>query len=135
DYFDHHGQALVVLDDVIDLKLLDRVVAGARSLASLPCHVLVTTYQSSGGTREEIEVPLLAEADALTLLLADDALAPVRDVNHPKHEVARKICGAVGNLPLALGLAAAHLHEHPDLDDLLGALQKDPGGTGASPLD
>jgi hypothetical protein len=77
----------------------------------LPGRVLFTTRQEWTGKFSAIEVNVLPEDMALSLLLGHEARRPILDPNHREHSEAARITSLLGYLPLALELAGTFLGE------------------------
>ena len=111
-YFKDHPQALIIMDNVIEPKLLnnDTFLDGFPPL-SLGCNLLFTTRQHfslKGVTSHAVDV--LSPESAYMLLTHDRKPTTPEEDDH-----ARTICIAVGYLPLAIILAAGYLNEYTDV--------------------
>jgi hypothetical protein len=111
-YLAKHPGALVIFDNVEDPLELDNA-----SLEIVPtrfaCRLLFTTRR-----REPVfamfDVGVLAEPDALTLLLSSPARRGLLEGRAPDElATATAICRTLGHLPLAIALAAAYLDKRP----------------------
>ena len=131
-FLEAHAGALVVFDNVEDPPAL-RDPAHAVVPAMLPCRLLFTTRRRDRDSPfASFEVRVLPDDFALQLLLSSEArrgLLVAGGGGGAELEVARAICRALGNLPLAIVLAAAYLGKSPRmaLSDYLGRLRRDGG--------
>lgn len=107
---DHPG-ALMIIDNIADPLALREPTAGMIPW-ELPCRLLFTTRRRDLDARFEIvPIGVLAEGDALRLLLSSKTRRPILEDRGRADELeaAKAICGALGHLPLAIVLAAAYL--------------------------
>jgi hypothetical protein len=107
-----HSGALVIFDNVEDPLELSNA-----SLEIVPtrldCRLLFTTRRRALPFRM-LDVGVLAEPDALTLLLSSPARCGLLQGGAPDEpRAAIAICRTLGCLPLAIALAAAYLDKHP----------------------
>ena len=110
-----HGQWLLIVDNVDDLSLLDRLLPLARSGAML----LTTRCQTLGTRARGVELlPMQQEEGLLLLLRRAKVLSPDADsgqlrqfaAEHPtSYSAATALVRALGGLPLALDQAGAYL--------------------------
>ncbi|MBN1487498.1 MAG: hypothetical protein JW981_07645, partial [Anaerolineae bacterium] len=112
-YLQNHSDALLVIDNLLDVTALNRPVSADLVPAALPCRVLFTTRRRDVGRFIPIEVTVLPEDAAMRLLLRHPERHDVLDIEHPEHETAKDICAILGYLPLALEIAGAHLGRWP----------------------
>lgn len=111
-----HSDALLVLDNVSDPASLTLPVLPGVIPADLPCRMLFTTRPHGLSQFTTLEVAELPEDAALDLLLRADSRQPILEASHREHAEARTICRTLGNLPLALELAAAFLGKQPQVN-------------------
>ncbi len=147
NYVKAHPDSLVIFDNVDDPRLLRTPLAGIIP-AELKCRLLLTTRRRDPDLPfAQVEIRELSEPAALDLLLHTRArqsmLKKLRTGGFdPEFDAARVICKLLGNLPLALTLAAAYLGRYSDisLSDYSVRLEKEGGvvtldSTGVDPLD
>jgi len=111
-YFKTHPNTLVIMDNVAEPRLLnnDALLFGLTPL-TLGCDLLFTT-------RRHFQIPGVI-SQAVDILSAEGALALLTAERQPEslieREKAKATCSAVGNLPLALTLAAGYLKAYPEV--------------------
>ncbi|HEX7333758.1 MAG TPA: NB-ARC domain-containing protein [Pyrinomonadaceae bacterium] len=108
------SNALVIIDNLSKPEELTQIVGGDLIPASLPCRMLITARRSDPERFQPVVLGELQDEDALRLLLRKPSRQRALDPSHPEHEVALAICAMLGNLPLALEIAGAHLGQRPD---------------------
>ena len=121
DYLRSDPETLLVLDNLNDPVLLNQPVAGTVVPISIPCRVLFTTRRRDLRGVRAISVDVLAETDALKLLLR--SRRELLKTDHAEHSIAIKVCATLGGLPLAIDLAASYLEQEPEIT-LAGYLQR-----------
>lgn len=147
DFLDAHPNALLILDNVEDPRLL-RTPAPGFLPSELTCHLLFTTRRHTPDLPfESIDVDVLPEQAAFELLLYSTArreiLARLKAGSiGPETGAVRTICKSLGYLPLAIALAAAYLGKYPQVSLMgyLRRLEKEGGletvdASGIDPLD
>ena len=113
DYLRRHPGALLVLDNLADLAVLNQPLLPGLVVAALPCRILFTTRRRDLGRFTPIEVTVLPEEPALQLLLRYPSRRDILAPDHPEHAEAQTVCRVLGYLPLALEVASAHLGKRP----------------------
>jgi len=92
-YLNDHPDGLLVLDNVEDPAILARPVATGLIPTELACRVLFTTRRRDLPARcRPVEVTVLPESTALSLLLRHPGCQFIRQPGHPQHAEARRIC-------------------------------------------
>jgi WD40 repeat protein len=105
-YISEHNSMLVVMDNVADPSKLDDEVLPGFVPTALGCDLMVTSRSQA--------LPVNAKALEVKVLSADAAFELLTKGNPPASEEevsAKRICATLGNLPLAVELAGAYLHE------------------------
>ena len=125
-------KALVIIDNLRAPAELTQVVGGDLIPASLPCRILIATRRFDPERFQPVEVGELQDEDALRLLLRHPSRQRVLDPSHPEHADALAICAMLGNLPLAVEIAGAHLGQRAD--EPLAAYKQQLVRLGALPL-
>ncbi|XXY21628.1 AAA family ATPase [Sorangium sp. So ce216] len=110
DYLRARPEALVIFDYVEDPADLETDRAAGLVPASLGCRVLATTRRRDARF-ESIDVPVLPEEAAVTLLLSQRRAREPADDPAVAHAISRRF----GAMPLAIALAAAFLGKNPDI--------------------
>ena len=107
-----HPQSLIILDNVTDPLALDEPLTRDCVPARLPGRVLFTTRQGEQGLRfQSVELNTLERDASLELLLRSrGGIARLRQSNSD-YAAANAICSMLGDLPLALEIAAAQLQD------------------------
>jgi len=111
-YCKTHPNTLIIMDNVAEPKLLnnDACFFGLTPL-TLGCDLLFTTrkhFQIPGVILQAVDI--LSPESAVALLTAERQPESLTE-----REKAKAICSAVGNLPLALTLAASYLRAYPEV--------------------
>jgi hypothetical protein len=111
DYFKNHPNTLLVMDNVVEPKLLnnDSYLFGITPL-TLGCDLLFTTrrhFRLPGVLSQPVNV---LSSDAAYDLLKSYCVPKTTEEEGP----ARSICNAVGYLPLAITLAGAYLRRYQE---------------------
>ncbi|MBN1814677.1 MAG: hypothetical protein JXA14_22750 [Anaerolineae bacterium] len=112
-YLQQHANALLILDNLSDPALFHRPMDSGIVLSELQCRVLITTQVRSLGDVHAIDVGVLDEEQALVLLLRGPDREPLLDPTHPEHQAAKRVCEALGWLPLAIEIAGSFLRSWP----------------------
>ncbi|WP_437932652.1 AAA family ATPase [Sorangium sp. So ce291] len=110
DYLRARPEALVIFDYVEDPADLETDRAAGLVPASLGCRVLATTRRRDARF-ESIDVPVLPEDAAVTLLLSQRRAREPADDPAVAHTISRRF----GAMPLAIALAAAFLGKNPEI--------------------
>ncbi|QFS49764.1 tetratricopeptide repeat protein [Nostoc sphaeroides] len=101
------GEVLVIIDDVIDYKLIKPYLPPSESRFK----VLITTQLRLGKSVKQLEIEVLDESSALELL---ESLVG-KDRIHETLNDAKQLCSWLGYLPLGLELVGRYLDRKPDL--------------------
>jgi hypothetical protein len=136
-YLNDHPQSLLIIDDVDDPRSLWGEHTIGIDIADLKCRVLVTARSVVEGERfQTLKVNSLSTPEALRLLLTaskhHDLLHFVKNGDADKNpgvSAAQDICRLLGNLPLAITIAAAYLNAVAmiSLGDYRDRLRKESG--------
>lgn len=101
-----HNSMLVVMDNVADPLTLDEEVIPGFKPATLGCSLTFTSRsQALPVNAKALEVQVLSDDAAFELLTKGNPPTSEEEVS------AKRICATLGNLPLAVELAGAYLHE------------------------
>jgi WD40 repeat protein len=114
DHLTYQRQALLIFDNLEDPLELRLPLLSAIVPEALPCRILFTTRRANIEPFVVYPLDQLDESASLTVLLRHPSRRPAIDRHHPEHEDAREICRLLGNLPLALVIAGAHLGRFPE---------------------
>ena len=104
---------LVVIDNLFDPAALDIPLAEELTLSKLPCQVLFTSRRNVKKFHS-LKLERLASEFALKILLRHESRRPIIDPTHAEHKEAEAICNLLGDLPLLLEVAGAHLGRWPE---------------------
>lgn len=124
EYLAKNPGALLVFDNVNDPLMMTNEASEVVQLQSV-CRILFTTRKLTNRF-PMVEIRSLDDESALRLLLNSQERRHIFNSRLPERETAKKICATLGNLPLALALASAHLEKCPEvslngyLDGLIG---------------
>jgi WD40 repeat protein len=114
-YLAGRADCLLVFDNAPDAKQLGNGKLLGLPISALGCRILLTSRRRNLTNMHVIQVLPLPEEQAMKLLLRSKSRLAVLDPTHPEHGEAKRICAILGNLPLALEIAGAHLGNRPQL--------------------
>lgn len=110
NYLRQSPPSLLIIDELANPPVLDQPVNKAWIPIQFPCEILFTTRSKGDSVYDMVKLPVLQDHDALELLLGRHAdRLPALDDRHPEHGAAQQICDMLGNLPIALKIANAHI--------------------------
>jgi hypothetical protein len=115
DWLREHANSLLILDNLADPAVLDEPLIRNNVPERLPIRLLFTTRRRELGRFRHISLETLPREDALKLLLRGrgETIKPIpADSDQAWADV---ICNMLGDLPLALEIAAAHLQNLRDV--------------------
>ena len=101
------GEVLVILDDVTDYEVIKPYLPPAESRFK----VLITTRLRLGKSVKQLEIDVLHESAALSLL---ESLVGAERIQQQRDN-AQKLCAWLGYLPLGLELVGRYFDRKPDL--------------------
>ena len=110
-FFAGRPDRLLVVDNLEIPELIFDKLGGEQSLMALGCRLLVTTRRRDLVGLEPLNVDVLEPDDALKMLLQESGR--VQEKSQEELEKARQICRSMGNLPLAIALAAIQIKRLP----------------------
>ncbi|NEQ68337.1 MAG: tetratricopeptide repeat protein [Symploca sp. SIO2D2] len=101
------GKVLVVIDDVLDYKLIRAYLPPSDSRFK----VLITSRLRLGASIKQLEIDVLEESSAIALLVSLAGSARIEQ----EFEQAKQLCKWLGYLPLAMELVGRYLNRSPHL--------------------
>ena len=117
-FLNDHPRSLLIIDDVNDPRTLWSDQKIGLNVAELKCRVLITARGRVVGKRfQTLKIDPLSESESVKLLLNTDRYHALltyweqaKAEDNPDLGAAQDICRMLGNLPLAVTIAAAYLN-------------------------